>query len=125
MRLLLLVEDEAAVVDSLTLALEDDFEVHTASNGRVALERLASETFDVVVLDLMMPVLSGEELLHELRGKPHPPIVVASAAYELPAICARLGVKHYLQKPYPLSALLEKIDESLREAAQGSRRPGA
>jgi two-component system, OmpR family, response regulator len=122
MRQLLLVEDEVAVVDSLTMALECDFEVHTANNGRVALDRLSSETFDVVVLDLMMPVLSGEDLLRELQGRPHPPIVVASAARELPELCARLGVKHYLQKPYRVPALLEKIDESLRETAQSSQR---
>lgn len=113
---LLLVEDEPDVVDALVMALEPDFEVHTASNGCEALDRLAAETFDVVILDLMMPVLSGEELLRALEGKPHPPIVVASAIYELRETCERLGVKHYLQKPYRLPALLAKISESLREA---------
>jgi CheY-like chemotaxis protein len=125
MKQLLLVEDEPAVVESLLMALEFDFAVHTATNGRVALDRLAAETFDVVVLDLMMPVLSGEELLHELEGKPHPPIVVASAAYQLREVCERLGVKHYLQKPYRVPALLAKIAESLCEAPAAPGRPVA
>ena len=48
--------------------------------------------------------------------------MVASAANEISAICARFGVKHYLQKRYRVPALLEKIDESLRETAQRSQR---
>lgn len=117
MRRLLLVDDEEDVIDSLVMALERDFEVHTASDGRAALERLTAEPFDAVLLDLMMPVLSGEELLTELAGKPHPPIVVVSASRDLRESCERLGVKHYIQKPYRLAELRAKLADALRDAS--------
>lgn len=118
---LLVVDDEPDLVDSLVMALEQDFEVHTASNGRIALDRLTAEPFEVVLLDLMMPVASGEDLLRALAGKPRPAIVVLSASRDLRETCARLGVAHYLQKPYRLPALLAKI----AAARRGSRGPGA
>jgi len=112
---LLIVDDEPALVDSLVMALEDDFEVHAASNGRVALDRIIAEPFEVVLLDLMLPVISGEDLLRALDGKPHPPIVVLSASRDLQEVCAHLGVRHYLQKPYRLPALFAKIADARRE----------
>ena len=116
---LLIVDDEPDLVDSLVMALEDGFEVHTAKNGRIALDRLTGEPFEVVLLDLMMPVISGEDLLRALDGKPHPPIVVLSASRDLHETCARFGVTHYLQKPFRLPALLAKIADA-RRGASGS-----
>jgi DNA-binding response OmpR family regulator len=114
---LLVVDDEPDLVDSLVMALADDFEVHTASNGRIALDRLSSEPFEVVLLDLMMPVISGEDLLRALHGKPRPPIIVLSASRDLDETCARLGVTYYLQKPYRLPALFAKIAEARCESS--------
>jgi DNA-binding response OmpR family regulator len=122
---LLIVDDEPDLVDSLVMALEDDFEVQVASNGRVALERLMAEPFAVVLLDLMIPVISGESLLRTLDGKPHPPIIVLSASRDLREICAHLGVKHYLQKPYRLPALLAKIADARRETDRSGTTPRA
>jgi DNA-binding response OmpR family regulator len=120
---LLIVDDEPDLVDSLVMALADDFEVHAARNGRVALDRLTAEPFEVVLLDLMIPVLSGEDLLRALDGQPHPPIVVLSASRDLPETCARLGVTHYLQKPYRLPALLAKIADARRGSGGGGWSP--
>jgi DNA-binding response OmpR family regulator len=113
---LLVVDDEPDLVDSLVMALADHFEVHTASNGRIALDRLTSEPFEVVLLDLMMPVISGEDLLRALDGKQRPPIIVLSASGDLDETCARLGVTHYLQKPYRLPALFAKIADARCES---------
>jgi two-component system response regulator VanR len=111
---LLVIDDERDIVDSLVMALENDYEVHTASNGRIALDRLTSEPFAVVLLDLMIPVISGQNLLVALHGKLHPPIVVLSASHDLDETCARLGVTHYLQKPYRLPELFAKIADARR-----------
>lgn len=115
---LLIVDDEPDLVDSLTMALEDEFEVHTASNGRIALDRLTAEPFEAVLLDLMMPEISGEDLLRALAPRRRPAIVVLSASRDLPEICARLGVTHYLQKPYRLSELLAKIADARRGSVE-------
>jgi DNA-binding response OmpR family regulator len=111
---LLIVDDEPDIVDSLMMALEIDFDVHVARNGRVALDRLTAEPFDVVLLDLMLPVMSGEDLLRALEGQPHPPIVVLSASRDLSETCTHLGVTHYLQKPYRLPELFAKIADARR-----------
>jgi two-component system response regulator VanR len=120
---LLIIDDELDIVDALVMALENDYEVHTASNGRAALDRLTSEPFAVALLDLMIPVLSGQDLLAALHGKPHPPIIVLSAGRDLHEMCARLGVTHYLQKPYRLPELLAKIAEARRGSTESGDIP--
>jgi len=114
---LLIVDDEPDLVDSLVMALENGFEVHTATNGRVALARLTEEPFEVLLLDLMMPEISGEDVLRALDDKPRPSIIVLSAGRDLDETCARLGVTHYLQKPFRLPALLAKIADARRESS--------
>ncbi|HWU86423.1 MAG TPA: response regulator [Kofleriaceae bacterium] len=109
MKRILIVEDEPDLLEALAFALEDRYEVRTAANGRGALELLAAESFDAMIVDLMMPVMSGAELIRALDAASRPPIVVLSAGRDLRETCAELGITHYLQKPYRLSDLLEKI----------------
>src|SRR5215470_10585848 len=77
----LLVEDDADIREALTDVLQmERWTVEPASNGRVALERLRSGPApDLMLLDLMMPVMDGFELLEHLRGAPGPTTVVLSA----------------------------------------------
>jgi len=117
MKRVLIVDDEPDLLESLSMALDMTFEVRTAVNGQLALEILLTEPVDVMVLDLMMPVLSGEELACELaRRGLHVPTVVVSAGRELAATCQPLGIQHYLQKPYRLPALIAKLDAAMAEA---------
>ena len=109
----LLVDDEADLVESLALALEGHASVLMAKHGREALEIILREppgSIDAIVLDLMMPVMSGEELIAELgqRGITIP-VIVASANRNLEARCQELGVEHCLQKPYRLQKLLDHL----------------
>jgi DNA-binding response OmpR family regulator len=108
----LIVDDEPDLVESLAMALEGYCEVSVAHNGKLALEvLLRGEPIDVIVLDLMMPVMSGEELIAELRARDiRVPVIVASASRNVEARCAELGVEHCLQKPYRLSRLLERLE---------------
>jgi CheY-like chemotaxis protein len=109
----LLVDDETDLVESLALALEDHCSVLTAKNGQEALEvilRETPETIDAIVLDLMMPVMTGEQLLVELRTRGiRIPVIVASASRNVEARCHELGVEHCLQKPYRLQKLLDHL----------------
>jgi CheY-like chemotaxis protein len=113
----LLVDDEPDLIDSVTLALEGRAKVLTARHGREALDVILaappkghSNAIDAIVLDLMMPVMSGEELIAELRARAIDiPVIVASANRHVAARCAELGVEHCLQKPYRLGKLLEHL----------------
>jgi DNA-binding response OmpR family regulator len=106
----LLVDDDDAVVDSLTLALEDSYEVLAARNGREALEVLEGEGVDAVLLDLMMPVLDGPGFLRECRARHiEVPVLVFSAGIDVASRVGALGVDDYVQKPFNLAVLEEKL----------------
>lgn len=120
---LLLVDDDADLLATLELALESKYELRTACNGSDAIAELATGSFDAVILDLMMPVMSGEEVILELAGTPHPPIIVVSANHDLDTTCDRLGVRHSVRKPYRIARILEVIEQvfgSARAASAGS-----
>jgi CheY-like chemotaxis protein len=81
---ILVVDDDPDVVDAMvdTLASEG-YRVATASDGKVALETMGSHRFDLVILDLMMPVMNGWEFLeHKLRDErlKHVPVLLATAS---------------------------------------------
>jgi DNA-binding response OmpR family regulator len=106
----LLIDDDDAVVDCLTLALEDSYEVLAARNGREALEVLAEEGVDAVLLDLMMPVLDGPGFLRECRERHiEVPVLVVSAGMDLATRLGTLGANDYVQKPFKLDVLEEKL----------------
>lgn len=119
---LLIVDDDDGMIDSLVMALEDEFEIVTAANGQEGLAAMASHTVDVVLLDLMMPVLDGEGFMKEhARRQATTPVLLLSADMDLRARAAALGAADHLHKPFALTALETK----LRHLARGSGAPGA
>jgi two-component system OmpR family response regulator len=110
-RRVLVVDDDPDVVESLAMALEGYCEVLTAPNGKEALGVILREPIDAIILDLMMPIMSGEELIAELGKRAIKiPVIVASASRDVESRCEALGVEHCLQKPYRLSKLIERLD---------------
>jgi sigma-B regulation protein RsbU (phosphoserine phosphatase) len=103
-------------------------DIVTAGDGREALEQIERTPFDLVLLDVMMPVMGGIEVLEALRAKGRLgalPVIMVSAAAELPSVarCIELGAEDYLTKPVNatllrarLSATLEK--QRLRDGAR-------
>jgi DNA-binding response OmpR family regulator len=69
LRKVLVIEDEETVRTALTASIEtfDGFEVDTAEDGEIGLEMISGEHYDVVLVDLMMPVIDGFEVLRQLR----------------------------------------------------------
>lgn len=121
---ILLVEDEPGIVDFLKRGLEaEGFVVQAALNGLDGEQRARRESFDMVVLDLMLPGLSGMELLAKLRDvKPELPVIVLTARAEIEDRVAGLdaGAVDYLVKPFSLAELLARVRAQLRVAAQTS-----
>lgn len=106
MKRVLIVDDDADIRDSLAMLLADRYRVVTAADGREALAVVQDGGADVVLLDLMMPVMSGEELVRELRRRGCAvPVALISAARDLPGIARQLGVGDYIVKPFDLPAL--------------------
>jgi CheY-like chemotaxis protein len=122
----LIVEDERPLSELIALALlEEGYEVTTAPNGAVALERVQAYRPDVILLDVQMPVMDGPtfaERYRQLPG-PHAPIVVFTAAGAAHRLAARMRAVACLDKPvdlWALSSLLRRcaLGASLRAAAE-------
>ena len=79
----LLVEDEESFIDALTIGLErEGFDVVSAADGQAAVEKFAPDRFDVVLLDLMLPKMSGLDVCRAIRSQSDVPIIVVSAKGE-------------------------------------------
>ena len=118
MRTVLLVDDEHAIVDALAGILEDEgYRVLTAANGREALARLGETRPDLLVLDVMMPIMGGRELLQRLRASEEwrtLPVLMMSAVprevLERQEGGTRLACDDFVEKPFDLHHLLATVD---------------
>jgi DNA-binding response OmpR family regulator len=121
---ILLVEDEPGIVDFLTRGLAaEGFSVEAALDGVEGERRALLESFDMVVLDLMLPGVGGMEVLAKLRRlKPELPVIVLTARGEIEDRVAGLdaGAVDYLVKPFSLAELLARVRVQLRVATQSS-----
>lgn len=119
---ILIVDDEKEMRSMLTLILEEEFCVTTASDGAEALELLERGSFDLCVLDIMMPRLDGMELLRVLnRNQNRIPVILLSARGEIRDRVAGLeeGADDYITKPFEPVELVARVKSVLRRA--GSR----
>jgi DNA-binding response OmpR family regulator len=107
----LVVDDDPDIRELLFTALEDEgFEVVPAGNGLEALAIIKTFRPDVIVLDLMMPVMDGWQFANELRARDEDiPLVLLSAARDLKTHAKALSAADIIEKPFDLSELLPKI----------------
>jgi len=107
----LLVDDDDAILEALVDALSDRYSITVARDGVEALAILATDTFDVILLDLMMPVMDGESFMTEAQARGMKvPVVVVSAARDAGARAVAGGAADHLAKPYRLDDLIKAID---------------
>lgn len=119
-KLVLVVDDERDIFEIIRLLLEPDgLRVEGAKNGALALERIASLKPDLIVLDLMLPLVSGVDILQQLQGKEAAkiPVVVLSALGEAAAARQQAvrfpNVKSVVGKPCSNEELRKRILEAL------------
>jgi two-component system, OmpR family, response regulator len=117
---ILLVDDEESVQKLLAYPLErEGFRVLQARDGQEALERFASETVDLVVLDVMLPKLDGLEVCKRLRAESQVPIIMLTARDdELDKVLGlELGADDYITKPFSIREFRSRVRALLRRAA--------
>jgi DNA-binding response OmpR family regulator len=116
---ILLVDDEQSLQTLLSFPLrKDGYEVVQATDGREALARFSEQTFDLVVLDVMMPKLDGLEVCQRLRARSTVPIIMLTAkAEEIDKILGlELGADDYITKPFSLREFRSRVRAALRRA---------
>ncbi len=114
---ILVVEDDEAIRGLVTEVLRDDgYEVGEAANGVEALDYVDHHRPDLIVLDLMMPIMDGWTFVEKCRRRAcccEVPIVVTSASHDLPKTAERLrafGVRTCLAKPFDVDGLLALVE---------------
>jgi DNA-binding NtrC family response regulator len=124
---ILVVDDESTTQDTLGTFLEGEgYRVATAGGGREALTRLEAETFDVIVTDVVMPDVSGLDLLeHSRRLSPGAAVILISghATVDAAIQALRKGACDYLQKPFVLDELGLAVQRLLRHRPSGYSEP--
>src|SRR5438270_241506 len=116
---ILLVDDERSVQTLLTYPLrKDGYEVVTASTGQEALERFRDGSFDLVVLDVMLPQTDGFAVCRELRARSSVPIIMLTAKTEEfdKVLGLELGADDYITKPFSMREFRSRVKAVLRRA---------
>lgn len=115
---ILVVDDDINICEVLREALEHmGHFVTVANHGREGLQRVMERGFDLVLLDLRMPIMGGYQMLQSLRGtvKSNVPVLVLTGYASLESLfeCTELGISGYLPKPFRLDELESKVKQVL------------
>lgn len=99
----------------LTLLQDEGYEVSAVGNGQEAIDTIQKQSPDLLILDLMMPVMDGFTLLKKLKGEVKFPIIILTARsdYESLEKAFELGAVDYIIKPFNLNDLINKVNRNL------------
>ncbi|MBI1190155.1 MAG: response regulator [Tepidisphaera sp.] len=128
-RNILVVEDERDLAELLVYNLNRaGYSVTVASTGRQGLEAVSVRTPDLILLDIMLPELSGTEVAGRIRANPatsHVPIIMLTAkSSEVDQVVGlAVGADDYVPKPFSVKVLLARIEAVLRRTSRGSGEP--
>ena len=127
MRRILVVEDNPDLADLVTLNLRDEgYAVDSIGNGSLALEKLQAESFDLVILDLMLPGMDGLMLCKQLRNRPDylPILMLTAKSTELDRVLGlEVGADDYVTKPFSIRELIARVKALFRRVDAMRRVP--
>jgi DNA-binding response OmpR family regulator len=113
MKQVLVVDDDSMLVDLISMSLEvNGYSSLSAGDGETGLKAVRDEDPDLVLLDIMMPVMDGLAMLEELRKTSDVPVIIISAygSSERVEKARELGIERFVNKPFAFEALIEMVD---------------
>jgi two-component system response regulator RegX3 len=125
---ILVAEDEPAILDAVAYTLRGEgFDVATTEDGESTLEATRERNYDLLILDLMLPKLSGVEILRRIRKESALPVIILTArsAEADRVLGLEIGADDYVTKPFSMAELVGRVRAILRrrELDRGSGRP--
>lgn len=116
MQKILVIEDDDTINRLLFDLLKDRYDVTQAYAGTEGKRLLESESFDLLLLDLMLPGVSGEELISTIREQSSVPIIVVTAKAEVNVLAnvLKIGANDYIAKPFNAIEVLARVEARLR-----------
>ena len=124
MNTILVVEDETYMRNLLNIHLRNEYSVIEAKDGAIALEYINEHSYDLIILDIMLPYIDGWELCKKIRDKGNTPILMLTARTELSDKVKGLeiGADDYLVKPFEFEELKARVKALLRRTQQNQIR---
>ncbi|WP_077864854.1 response regulator transcription factor [Clostridium saccharobutylicum] len=117
---ILIIEDDIEICNLLKEFLEENgYDIKTANTGINGMRELKNAVYNLVILDLMLPFKSGDEILRELRSFSNIPVIILSAKdmIHTKVDLLRLGADDYVTKPFDLNEVLARIESNLRRCS--------
>ncbi|MBK0382855.1 response regulator [Pedobacter sp. SD-b] len=117
---ILVIDDEIEILNLLTAGLKDTFNVHGVTNGKLALDLLISQSFDLIISDLSMPNMDGLTLCTNIRNHPklnHLPFILLTArnSEEQKLIAFKAQVDDFIEKPFSVELIKWRVKALLRQ----------
>ncbi|EUJ33084.1 response regulator transcription factor [Listeria cornellensis] len=122
MKKILVVEDDPNILEvTRAFLMAEGYEVLTSENGMEAFGIFESQTFDLIIMDIMMPKMDGYTLCELVRTKSDTPILMLTALGEEDSELRgfELGADDYIQKPFSYKVLLKRVEALLRRVSSG------
>ncbi|VVB93391.1 Chemotaxis protein CheY [uncultured archaeon] len=119
MKDILVIEDDEKMRNGLVEILKDEYHIESAENGQSGLDKLKKKDFDIVLTDLIMPVMGGMEVLREIKHtKPKTSVIIITAfgTIENAVDAIKVGASDYITKPFKIDEIQTKIRKVLAEA---------
>jgi DNA-binding response OmpR family regulator len=113
---ILLIEDDIATIEVIRLCTQihcPESEMVPASQGLAGIEKLKTDRFDVVLIDLGLPDIDGLDVLEQIRGFSKVPVMIISACHNMEAMgkARNLGASDYITKPFDFHFLVKRLAE--------------
>lgn len=123
---ILVIEDEIKIVEFIeSYLLNSGYEVYKAITGREALKIFRSQNIDLILLDLMLPDISGEQICKEIRKNSKVPIIILTAKTSEESIIngLNIGADDYITKPFSPRQMIARVNAILRRVAEENHNP--
>ena len=120
----LVVDDEPSILHIIKIALGiAGYDIVTTTNGEAALQLVQTQTFDIILLDILMLPLTGFDVLKRLREFSQIPVIAMTAKNDLGARALKEGANDFVAKPFLPEQLVKKIEDNLDAHKSGSDTP--